>query len=521
MPRTERFATARAVLGVILFCLGLYGATLHGYVDVEDTEIAYQATASLVERGTLEIRADTPLGREVIAGNYMVARGPDGRVYPSYPLAQVLLPVPFYLLGKRVAPLAREVPEDVVRLGFAAVNPVMGALLAVAILLAARALGASVRVAAVTAVCAASATMLWVYAQGTFTDLPLATCNTFAVLGLLRARERGWPWLLFAGLMQGMAGALRPIGFVLAVPAVWYLGRRWGRVATYLIACASVGALMLWLDVAVFGRPLAAGYAQRAAEGVLALTHSYTLTLFGLTFSDGMGLFTLSPVLLLALPGLAILRRQQAGAAWLLAGPCVLLVALFAAFTAWFGGNNWGPRYVLPAVPLLAIGMAPWLAQAQGWRRVVTGALWGASLLVQILGVAVPHRIYSVAIASVDADLTQAFFYTRFSPVLAHARILGHKLGGGDDVYTLRELFDLPDDRPLRVVEQPSPSIARFLRGFDHFAWVRIANKGHGALAVVGVGVCALLAALGVRLALRWPHPRPSARRNPNSDDST
>lgn len=521
MKGTSR-ATRRAVaIGVLMFFIGLYGLTFHGYVDVEDVEVAFQSTRNLVENGSLAI-PDTEEGRRAIERDFYVVRAQDGRHYPIYPLAQMLYEVPFYVAGRAMSDWAQEKPEDVIRMAFTSVDVFAGALTCMMIFLITAQLGYSPRLAAWTALLSGAGTMLWAYAQGCFPDMPLTLCIASSVWCLLRGPDRVG-WLLAAGTFHALASLIRPVGLLLLLPSLWSLRREgpW-RCALFLAPVVVLWGTMLALDAGVFGRPLSASYAAAATNAPPLLTFSYTLSLFGLLFSDGRGLFVLSPVLLLSLFAWPALHRAHPRAGGLVLGHLLTLALFFAAFDGWYGGWCWGPRYLLPAVPLLGVALAAWLEQAAWWRRVLTVSLVAVSLWIQILSIAVPHRMYMTAIASAPADITQFFYYSRFSPVLAHQKILARKLAGEPDTFSNRWLFGAFDDTPIDMTAPISMGINRYNLGFDHFAWVRVFAKGHRTIAILGVVACWLCAALGLVLIRRaTAHPLPIAMRSPNNADST
>jgi hypothetical protein len=80
-----------------------------------------------------------------------------------------------------------------------------------------------------------------------------------------------------------------------------------------------------------------------------------------LLFSMRHGLFFSSPVLACAVVGffLAWTRRAARGALVLCAGMSVVTWLLNAAFNGWHGGSSFGPRYLIPALPFLALPL-PW-----------------------------------------------------------------------------------------------------------------------------------------------------------------
>jgi hypothetical protein len=77
--------------------------------------------------------------------------------------------------------------------------------------------------------------------------------------------------------------------------------------------------------------------------------------LWGLTFSEYRGLFFVSPVLLLAFLGLPRMPKRER--VMILAIALLFLLAV-ASFNGWEGGFAFGPRHILPMIPLLAIPLA-------------------------------------------------------------------------------------------------------------------------------------------------------------------
>lgn len=514
----------KPAIGVLLFFLGLYGLTFHGYVDNEDIEVSFEATRSLVEEGHLAI-GDSEVGKLIKEEEFFVVRAEDGEHYPIYPIAQFLYQAPFYALGTWVAQFSRHDPESVVRMVFTSVNVLAGAWLCMVVYLLTRALGYTERISVVTALLAGCGTMLWAYAQGGFADLPMSLCVAYAVLYLIRAERRAF-WCVPAGLALGLAIAIRPSAGLIVLPCLWFLrGQGFARWFWFLLPAALVVAGLVYVDHFVFERPFEASYAGKARLDPPVLTESYTLALLGIVLSDGKGVLMLSPILWLAVLALPGWLRHDRAATILLFGPFVVLTLWFAAFSGWYGGACWGTRYLLPAVPLLAVGMAPWLARPGLRARLVTIALAVITLWIQVLSVAVPHRMYCTLTTRSAHDVTAFFYYPKFSPVLAHQRILLRKLRGEPDVFAESWLFDVEafDHTEHDLTRPISSGISRYNRGFEHFAFVRLIQRQHWVLASAGLLACVLGIAIGLQSA--WSgsraHPLPSATRKPNNPDST
>ena len=193
-----------------------------------------------------------------------------------------------------------------------------------------------------------------------------------------------------------MAGGI----FIYALYRLWREDR-WTRSVWMVPAAAVVGAAWLAYNTVVFGGPLKLGYSYSEQwlgvhnTGFMSLTWPHGEAMWGITFGLFRGLFVLSPLLLLAVPGLVWWWRsgEHRAAFWL----AVYSVAAFFLFNSssamWWGGFAVGPRYVLPAVPFLALPIVfvfrdarrHWFWKAAGallylWSFVAT---WGLTLAEQ------------------------------------------------------------------------------------------------------------------------------------------
>lgn len=93
------------------------------------------------------------------------------------------------------------------------------------------------------------------------------------------------------------------------------------------------------------------------------------------------GLFFYCPVLAVAAGGLVLLaRRGRRAEAVLAAALFAAFLGLNASFNAWHGGGSIGPRYLVPAIPFLALGLAPAFAR---WRA---ASLAAAAVSVALMG---------------------------------------------------------------------------------------------------------------------------------------
>ncbi len=435
----------------LLVFLCLFAVYMIGYSGVlrsGDAESMLAVTESLVKRGAV----DTPqMWWSIPVGTGRL--GPDGRFYSKYGLGLSLLAAPLYWLALVVPRLG--LVQTVLLL-----NPLLTALTAAVVCLYVSELGYRPAVAVTVALAFGLGTAAFVYAKYLFSEPLSALALLAGVWWLLRYRREGRvAWAVGAGLALGLALATRlgnaPAVAVLAVygfasvpgsggkvrsgprsgsgvapdgtplccvpcyerppaPARWR--RRWRGLLAFGTALGAWLALVGLYNFVRFGNPWQAGYP--AGE---SFSTPLAVGLWGLLFSPERGLFLYTPlavVSVLAWP--AFFRRHRAEA---LAGGAVAgaLLLTYAAWWNWAGGMGYGPRFLVPALPFLAVMLAPAVEWA-GKRppaAVGLGLVALLSLAVQVVGVGVNFRLY-------DARLVHPAAPTTAPAVLRRWPILGH-----------------------------------------------------------------------------------------------
>ena len=103
-----------------------------------------------------------------------------------------------------------------------------------------------------------------------------------------------------------------------------------------------------------FGSPVATGYTQFERERQL-FAPNLAPALFGFLFSKQRSVLIYFPVLILALLAWPRFWRRYRFDAAIILGPAAVIFLLNCAFTNWRGGECYGPRYLLPVLPLLSL----------------------------------------------------------------------------------------------------------------------------------------------------------------------
>ncbi|MFT5292406.1 MAG: hypothetical protein ACI8QS_003181 [Planctomycetota bacterium] len=535
---------------VFLLLLAIYTATFTGLPENPDSETEFQTVSSLVRTGSLAL-GGTPEAQALIGANHALHVGGPGREdkhYSWFGVGQALGAVPFYLAGRALHRLFPQFEErnssgtyfgsqrseyfEHLVVGWR--NPLLTAMTAWLIVITARRLGAGRRSAWVAALAYGSCTFAWPQARATLSDVQATFLLFLAFHQLVKVRERYARGrlvhrtdLALFGLALGGAFLTRlvtaPAIAVLLVALVVVLrygikrlgnkGRPLMDLLTALVPAVLCLVLWLWINHLRFGSVLESGYGD--AVGSSYFSYPPLLGLAMLLAAPGKGLLFLAPITILALPWLGgVLKHTDPLGPLLVSAMIVAVFGPIVATEGWHGAWNYGPRYVLPVMPFLMVGVAqtlkPWGLRPR--LRWAAPFLCGVGLFTALPGVVVDytaHHDLAIRAARIewpelpgesDSQRDGARFLKihqdwRFAAPYAHWRILRHRFAIGNESYPVREIFLIDDDAILE------PSEERF-RGFQHLAWVDFQQRLGGSQ-WIGWVLSLLMGAAGLSYAAR------------------
>ncbi|HEV2476329.1 MAG TPA: hypothetical protein VGX22_07285, partial [Candidatus Dormibacteraeota bacterium] len=329
-----------------------------------DAQIMYQVTQSLVDHGNFIVHRD-PFAMNIPYSHYGIGMS-------------VLMAVPYWLAER-----LRQDPA----VWAMAVNAVVLAAISVTVLALGLAAGATAPQSLAAAMLTAFGTLLFPYVATGFSEPSIALA---IMLGLLAIQTRH---PAAAGAASGLALLMRIDSALLVVPvlgaAAWVAEGR-SRKAALRFAAGLLPAVIITgaYDTLRFGAPWSTGYS------FATFNHPLLAGLYGLLLSPAAGLFIYVPLLPLALVGLYLLALRLpvlAVAASVLLGIRIVLYAMWFAWAAYWA---WGPRYLVAAMPAVAVGLIEICRRWSVLRPVVkAGAalLLALSVSVQLIGAAVQY----------------------------------------------------------------------------------------------------------------------------------
>ena len=365
---------------------------------------------SLLEHGTLRIDETFTYQGRPVSGD--VARR-EGHLYSDKAPGASFTALPAVLVASAfvrdpVSPEGIATLSWVATIASAAIPTVLCALLLFHVTIA---MGFGEAAAAFAALAFGLATPAWAYATLMFGHALAAACLMAGFTAAIALREAGTASRdALLGLAVGAAGGWATVTeYPCAIPAAVLAllavlesrdersPARMLRVAAGVTAGAlACAALLAAYNATAFGSPFAVGYSHEAGDfggmkqGFLGITYPKLDVLGKILFGPYRGLFSHSPVLLLAPVGLGLLvAAPKARVAGVAASLIVAYhVLLNASYFYWFGGSCFGPRHVVPALPFLALGLAALWSRPVRALRATLLALAAASAFVTLVAVA-------------------------------------------------------------------------------------------------------------------------------------
>ena len=345
---------------------------------------------------------------------------------------------PFCLLGVWLSKLLKANPHVLTRHLFCVMNTGITALTATILFSFLKRIRLSFQTALFTAFSFGLTTLAWPYARYEYSN-PLgallllgATGITLSSLVAGNGTPRTVRNLFIASFLLGSTLFCRTELFVLFpvfAGGFWLAlegqSKRPVKLLTVVFPSLFLLALLFLYNFHYWGAPVKGGYKttgfQLSPSGLL-----------GLLLSPGRGLLVFCPVLALSIPGWYFISRHsktQAVFLLLTAGP---LYCLYGFWKFWWGGWSWGPRFLLPVIPILCFPLACFLEHTRSAHNSkIKAALYSlflllslVGLLFQFVGVALDFNDYILNCQRngvSEPDLISSWHYF---PITGHIRML-------------------------------------------------------------------------------------------------
>lgn len=304
------------------------------------------------------------------------------------------------LLEKRVeAPDLSRYLRLRLRLATIFISALLTAIATVALWSLARDLTGSDDAALFAALGYALGTPIWGWSTTLLGHAPVAALWTIALWAIWRGTKAraSAPHALIAGAALGWAVAIEYQALIGgSVIGLWAVGRLYRlpgalrAVGWAIVGGMSAAVALIGYNLFAFGTIFRLGYQgvvgfDGMQEGLFGLTSPKLDVLFEILFGLQRGLMWVAPVLILAPIGLLRLARTDRAMALMLTAVIAAVLLVNAAYVYWDGGHSTGPRHSVPAIPMLALALAPlWSTLERARARVAAAVLLAGSITMNL-----------------------------------------------------------------------------------------------------------------------------------------
>ncbi|MGA9720006.1 MAG: hypothetical protein WBQ79_17120 [Acidobacteriaceae bacterium] len=429
----------RTLWQLLLLCLVIYVFSAKGYLQVSDTSFSVQTAEAIVERGQLDI----PYG----AGGTLTWR--DGRSYSKYGIGLPLYYIPIVAVAR---PLSRMtgLPNPELTWFLISFSNIPFALLTLvffAKLL--RLFGIAEIQVDLLLVGLGLGSLTWPYAVSDCSEAMQMGLLMLAVYSVVR---RSYAALIAGGVAYAWLVLVKLIYVVFFPVFAIYLftqpGGLWHRLkilASFTFPLVVACCFLAWLNVVRFGSPLESGYGSESGQFFPSQLWHTVPQLLG---SLNKGLFIFCPLLILGVLGWKDFFERHRAEATLCLALIVENLIWSASWWSWYGGWSWGPRLLVPTIPLWLLPGAFLLQKVSSRRRLyIFAVVTLIAIILQIPGVLVKDQeIHQIK----QAMLTPAEQAVAPPDYVAAYRLLKHKLVLHNELYRLSEL-GVPGERKLNL----------------------------------------------------------------------
>jgi hypothetical protein len=344
-PRHARpfWSDRRISVGLFLGVLIVYLAVMRGRIEVYDTQAMLGVTQNFVRHGSL---------RAAGAGYGL------STIWSPYGIGVSVLAVPPYALSLVTGHF------DVL---VSFISPLVTSTCVVLIYRIARALDWTPAQGLVAAVAFGLPSIAVWYTLELLSEPEVTLCILLMVLQMVRWRQgrSSAPLILglaFAAAIQFRSDSVLTVGIGLLVLPLFVSWRELfsRRALVRMVPPIVVSvALLLWYNQVRFGSLFVFAYGPNDHYDT-PLWHG----LNGLLISPGCGLFVYNPLTIIGVIGVALIifgpkAEQDRALGLLVVSLCIPRLLFFAKWHSWWGGNTWGPRFLLPVVALLSLMIVP------------------------------------------------------------------------------------------------------------------------------------------------------------------
>jgi hypothetical protein len=461
----NRISEARITCLIFLLFAMFYLMSTTAYSGGGDLRYSVATAKALVGERSLNIDNNTysflrlkPEHSQDGIGWYYHNRARD-KSYSRYGIGIPAILMPYVFAAEQTAGLA-DVPVDYMVNTFVSFyNVLFGAGVAVLIYLFSRSMGSTKRASLWMTVFLGAGTMLWRYSGIQAPEI----AQTFFLLLAVHCAVKGTPRCLVLGGIALAFLVLIKVYYVVFVPLFLlfiYVNEKGGRIdgvralLRFSPPIFVAGVVILYLNQVRFGDMMNFGAGGGPGHEIYFSVHGMLDHMLRLLFSRNKGLFLFNPVLVPAVFAFIPFIKKYRQRAFFFMSIIGVHLLLISSYSDWHGDWAWGPRYLVPVIPLIGLPMALIIFSGRKYIKGVLICSFLISVAVQSVSVVEDPSEYHWLRYNLRYQSDVPSDHRGSMPVdmAGNLMVARHKIVAGDNIYKLSEFGEFSghvmDTRP-------------------------------------------------------------------------
>ncbi len=332
---------------IFLFFLSIYSILQPGHIYNPDTAIRYQLTKDgiILHHHIYTYHSLDKIGRDTIKRK--------NRYYTKWLIGQSVLMVPLYYMGKLMGKSREDETEEFLCSFLSAIFTSLTCLL---IFIFGIHLKFSPKISFLLSLIYGFSTFAAIMARGSY---DIVETSFFILLSIfyifLYSKHLKKKFIIFSGISYGLAVNIRYTPFIILPLFLMFLFMiRKNRTEflrdsiLFILILLPFFAYVLYYNKIAFGSIFRTGYTDK-------FNANFFWGLYGLLFSPRHGLIFFAPISILSLWAFPKFFRRLRTLSLLFFFVILFYIFLHAKFEPWDSGFQFGPRFLLPILPLLII----------------------------------------------------------------------------------------------------------------------------------------------------------------------
>ncbi len=426
---------------IFLFLLFIYLFFMSGHMGGESMYVYLTTESIILDRNlVLNDHPERVFGIEEMKGVYnaVVEVNKGEKQYSKYQLGEVVLQIPFFLIGYFLSLIYKGIHADYITMFFTSIsNCVVTALLCLVFYKFLRLFSVSDKISILVTIALGLGTFIFPFSKQGYREPIVGFCVLIGAYYIIKYKMfRLEKYLLFSGIAIGWACFTRIDSLYMIPPFLLYIlfikdkKRLIIKITYFFSPIVFFIIITAIINYSITKNFMDVGYGSSIFYYISFNPINILYNIYGFFFSSGKSVFLYAPVAILFFPMIYKFIRVHRNEAIFFLAIIIFNFSFYSLFKGFFmGGFCWGPRFPYSTIPFFLVPTVYYLQDSK-IRRYIFVILLVLGILVQLPSVLVnsslvQHRIRDYVNKKAELceglpfnDLEITSFIPQFSPIV-------------------------------------------------------------------------------------------------------